>query len=386
VTGPLAGVTVIEVASIGPGPFCSMVLADMGAEVVRIERLTAVAPDSDPPPDPLQRGRSASIGVDLKHPEGPELLLRLVDGADVLVEGFRPGVMERLGVGPDVCLARNPGLVYGRITGWGQDGPLAERAGHDIDYLAVAGVLHPIGDADRPPPPPLNLVGDFGGGGMLLAFGIAAALFERERSGRGQVIDAAMTDGSSLLVSLMHGLRATGMWSDERAANLLDGGAPFYRSYETSDGRYMAVGAIEPQFYEALLAGLGLADEDLPGQYDRSAWPSLHERFADAFRSASRAEWTRRFAGTDACVAPVNDLGEAIEDPHMAARMSFVEVAGIAQPSPAPRFSRTAVPTPSAPRPPGADTETILRGLGMTDDEIARLRIAGVIGQYRSAQ
>jgi alpha-methylacyl-CoA racemase len=380
-SGPLAGVTVVEIASIGPGPFCAMVLADMGAEVIRVERLTALAPESDPPPDPLQRGRTASIGIDLKHPDGAGVLLRLVERADVLVEGFRPGVMERLGAGPDVCLERNPGLVYGRITGWGQSGPLADRAGHDIDYLAIAGVLHPIGDSDRPPPPPLNLIGDFGGGGLLLAFGIAAALYERERSGLGQVIDAAMTDGSSLLASLMYGMRATGMWADDRASNLLDGGAPFYRSYETADGRYVAVGAIEPQFYAALLDGLGLAEEDLPAQYDQGGWPILRDRFAEVFRSGTRHEWTERFAGTDACVAPVNGFGEAIDDAHMRARRAFVDVAGVTQPAPAPRFSRTGSASPGAARPPGADTGRVLRDAGLSDEEIGWLRDSGAVGQ-----
>lgn len=379
-SGPLDGVTVVEIASIGPGPFCAMVLADMGAAVTRVERPGAVVPGSDPPPDPLQRGRAASIGVDLKQDAGSEIVVSLVDGADVLVEGFRPGVMERLGLGPDVCLGRNPRLVYGRITGWGQDGPLATRAGHDIDYLAISGMLHPIGDADRPPPPPLNLVADFGGGGMLLALGIVAALVERERSGQGQVVDAAMVEGSSLLGALIHGLRATGLWTDDRAANLLDGGAPFYRSYETADGRYVAVGAIEPQFYAELIDGLGLADEqDLPGQFDRAGWPVLHDRFAAVFRTRTRAEWASRFDGTDACVVPINDIGEAVADPHLVARGAFVDVAGLVQPAPAPRLSRSAVGAPAPARPPGADTDAVLRSLGFDEERIAALRSAGTV-------
>ena len=378
-SGPLSGVRVIEVASIGPGPFCAMMLADMGADVVRVERIASVAPDSDPPPDPLQRGRAASIGLDLKHADGPGVLLRLLDGADVLIEGFRPGVMERLGVGPDVCLDRNPRLVYGRMTGWGQDGPLADRAGHDLDYLAIAGALHPMGDPDRPPPVPLNLVADFGGGGLLLAFGIASALVERATSGAGQVIDAAMVEGAALLTTMFHGLRATGMWSDARGANLLDGGAPFYRAYRTADGRFMAVGAIEPKFYADLLAGLDFDQADLPGQYDTARWPEMRERFAARFAARTRDEWVARFEGFDACVAPVNDLGEAPDDPHLTARRAFVDVAGITQPAPAPRFSRSGPATPDAPRPPGADTDAVLLAAGLDADEVSRLRGAGVV-------
>ena len=379
-TGPLDGVEVLEIASIGPGPFCAMVLADLGASVTRVERLTAVAPGSDPPPDPLQRGRAASVGIDLKHPEGREVLLRLVERSDVLVEGFRPGVLERLGAGPDECRGRNPGLVYGRMTGWGQEGPLAPRAGHDIDYLAVAGALHPIGEAGRPPPPPLNLVADFGGGGLLLAFGIVAALFERQQSGEGQVIDAAMVEGAALLTAMFHGLRAVGMWSDDRESNLLDGGAPFYRSYGTADGRFMAVGAIEPQFYAELIDGLGLADEDLPAQYDRGRWEELADRFAEVFATRTRAEWEEVFSGTDACVAPVRDLGEAVTDPHLAARGTFVEVAEVVQPGPAPRFSRSVTSEPGPARPPGSDTDAVLASLGYDADEVARLRAEGAVG------
>lgn len=379
-SGPLDGIRVVEVASIGPGPFCCMVLADMGAEVIRVERLTALAPQSDPPPDPLQRGRAASIGIDLKHPDGVEVLLDLVGSADVLIEGFRPGVMERLGAGPDVCLDRNPRLVYGRLTGWGQDGPLSTVAGHDIDYLAISGVLHPIGDPDRPPPPPLNLVADFGGGGLLLAFGVAAALVERERSGAGQVIDTAMTEGSSLLAALVHGLRATGMWSDDRGSNLLDGAAPFYRAYETGDGGFVAVGAIEPQFYAALLDGLGLAAAGLTGQYEEAHWPELRQRFAEVFRTRTRDEWAEHFAGTDACVVPVNDLAGAVQDPHMIARRAFVDVAGVEQPAPAPRFSRSATSDPGPARPPGADTDAVLAALGISVERIAALRSNGAVG------
>ena len=378
-TGPLVGIEVVEVASIGPGPFCAMVLADLGADVTRVERPTTAAPESDPPPDPLQRGRSASLALDLKAPGGLEVFLDLVESADVLIEGFRPGVMERLGAGPQECLTLNPRLIYGRMTGWGQEGQRAVSAGHDIDYLAVAGVLHPIGSADRPPPVPLNLIADFGGGGMLLALGICAALVGRTSGSPGQVIDAAMVDGASLLAAMFHGMRTTGTWTDEREANLLDGGAPFYRCYETADGRFVAIGAIEPQFFAALLEGLEIDPETLGSQYDRGTWPATRDRFAAVFGGRTRDDWNRIFAGTDACVAPINDLGEATVDPHMAERGSFIEVAGVVQPAPAPRFSVTELDKPSAPRPPGADTERALVDLGYSSDRIAELRRLGVI-------
>ena len=378
-TAPLAGIKVLEIASIGPGPFCAMILADLGAEVTREERPSVAAPTSDPPPDPLQRGRRASIAIDLKNPAGRDVLLELAESAAVLIEGFRPGVMERLGVGPDECLGRNPQLIYGRITGWGQAGVRATTAGHDIDYLAIAGALYPIGDADRPPPVPLNLIADFGGGGMLLALGICAALVGRAEDAPGQVIDAAMVDGIALLTAMLHGMRATGMWVDERQANLLDGGAPFYRTYETADGKFVAVGAIEPQFYAALLEGLEIEAGDLGGQYDQTCWPATTELFATVFRSRTRDEWERIFAGTDACVAPINDPGEAIVDPHMVQRGSFVEIDGVTQPAPAPRFSASALPTPSLPRPPGADADRVLADLGYPAERITELRRTGVI-------
>jgi len=379
VSGPLAGVGVVELASIGPGPFCAMVLADLGAEVTRIERPTMAAPQSDPPPDPLQRGRTTSVALDLKNPEGLDVLLGLVGSADVLIEGFRPGVMERLGAGPEECLTVNPRLIYGRMTGWGQDGHRAASAGHDLDYLAVAGVLHSIGSADRPPPVPLNLIADFGGGGMLLALGICAALVGRTSGSPGQVIDAAMVDGASLLTTMFHGMRTAGTWTDDREANLLDGGAPFYRCYETADGKFVAVGAIEPQFFHALLEGLQIEPEAIGGQYDRKTWAETRDRLAAAFGDRTRDEWDRIFAGTDACVAPVNDMGEATVDPHMAERGSYVDVAGVVQPAPAPRFSVTDLGTPSPPRPPGADTDRVLTGLGYSNDRIAELRRRGVI-------
>jgi alpha-methylacyl-CoA racemase len=377
--GPLDGVRVIEVASLAPAPFGCMILADLGADVLRVERAERAGPQAQPPGDPLQRSRR-SVGINLKDPAGVDLLLRLAGQADVLVEGFRPGVAERLGFGPAECEQRNPRLIYGRMTGWGQDGPLAPTAGHDIDYISISGALAPIGRAGERPVPPVNLLGDFGGGGMLLALGVLAALVERAQSGRGQVIDVAMVDGSALLTTFIHGLRAAGSWQDERGVNLLDGGAPFYDTYETADGGYVGVGAIEPQFYAALLDGLGLADAGLPAQHDRSGWPELRRRFAAAFAGRSRDEWAGVFAGTDACVAPVLGLGEAPGHPHARARSAFTEVGGVTQPAPAPRFGRSGTRPPTAPPRPGADTDTVLAGLGLSAGEIAGLRAGGVIG------
>src|SRR5271165_2326260 len=294
--GPLSGVRVIEIASLAPAPFGCMILADLGADVLRIDRAERCGPQAAAPPDPLSRGRR-SIGLNLKDPAAIDVLLRLTDEADVLVEGFRPGVAERLGFGPDACAERNPGLIFARMTGWGQDGPLAPTAGHDIDYIAISGALSTVGRAGAAPVPPVNLLGDFGGGGMLLALGILAALVERASSGLGQVIDAAMVDGSALLTSFVYGLRATGNWQDQRGSNLLDGGAPFYDTYQTADGEYMAVGALEPQFYAALLDGLGLTEAGLPGQHDRAGWPVLRQAFAARFAERTRAEWEEAFAG-----------------------------------------------------------------------------------------
>ncbi|MDF1596517.1 MAG: CaiB/BaiF CoA-transferase family protein [Acidimicrobiia bacterium] len=373
--GPLAGVRVVELAGIGPGPFTGMLLADLGADVVQIER-TAQA--STWIPGFMARGRR-SMAVDLKHPDGLDVVLRLVDRADILIEGFRPGVAERLGVGPDECFRRNQALVYGRMTGWGQDGPLAKTAGHDIDYLAMSGALWPIGPDDRPPPPPLNLIGDFGGGAMFLAVGVLAALHEARTSGVGQIVDAAMVDGSALLTTMFHEMRAAGLWDDVRGGNLLDGGAPFYDTYQTGDGRYVAVGALEPQFYAALLEGLGLAEADLPAQMDRSGWPELRERFSSAFATKSRDEWEEVFRGTDACVSPVLTWSEASSHPHNVARATFVEVAGTMMPAPAPRFSRTPAGEPAAQPPPGANTDEVLTGLGYAPDRIAGLRAGGAV-------
>jgi alpha-methylacyl-CoA racemase len=377
--GPLSGVRVIEIASLAPAPFGCMILADLGADVLRVERAERCGPGAPAPKDPLSRGRR-SVGLNLKDPAGTELLLRLVQDADVLVEGFRPGVAERLGFGPDVCAARNPRLIFGRMTGWGQDGPLAPTAGHDIDYIAISGALSPIGRAGEPPVPPINFVGDFGGGGMLLALGILAALVERASSGLGQVVDAAMVDGSALITSFLYGMRATGAWQDQRGSNLLDGAAPFYDTYVCADGGCVAVGALEPQFYAALLAGLGLDAAGLPAQHDRARWPELRERFAAAFAARSRDEWAEVFAGTDACVSPVLSMAEAPVHPHATARNAFVEVGGIVQPAPAPRFGRTGAANPAAPPRPGADTDAVLAGLGLAAAEVADLRARGIIG------
>jgi alpha-methylacyl-CoA racemase len=379
--GPLAGVRVIELAGIGPGPFTAMMLSDMGADVVRVDRPADVRPDrfGTAHPDPLGRGRR-SIAVDLKHPAGRRVVLELVRDGDVLIEGFRPGVTERLGIGPDDCLAVNPGLVYGRMTGWGQQGPNAPYAGHDIDYLALTGVLYGIGRAGAPPVPPLNLVGDYGGGGMLLAFGVVCALLAVRAGGTGQVIDAAMVDGVSLLSTAILGLRQVGMWRDERGANLLDGGAPFYDTYECADGRYLAVGALEPRFYAELVRLTGFTapdgDQAADDRFDPRRWPAQREAWARLFRSRTRDEWAALLEHTDACVAPVLDWREAPRHPHLAARGTFVEHAGVSQPAPAPRFSATPGAIRRPPPQPGEHTDEILRGLGQDPDA---LRAAGAV-------
>ncbi len=373
--GPLNGIKVIEIAGIGPGPFCAMVLADFGADVLRIDRAGSVRGEfgGRPSGDILNRGRR-SVGVDLKHPDGIETILRLCETADVLMEGFRPGVMERLGLGPDVCLERNPKLVYGRMTGWGQEGPMAHAAGHDINYIALAGALGHIGRKGEKPLPPLNLVGDFGGGGMLLALGICAALVERASSGKGQVIDAAMVDGSALLMTMMHSFIASGMWSLERGTNLLDTGAHFYDTYETKDGEYISLGSIEPQFYAELIEKSGLAGEELPGQMSRDDWPAMKERLTAIFKTKTRDEWNAIMEGSDVCYAPVLSIPEAYEHPHMKHRSTFVESGGITQPAPAPRFSRTPGEI-SRPAPhPGQHTDEGLRDWGVSDEELTKLR------------
>ncbi|MEO3787231.1 CaiB/BaiF CoA-transferase family protein [Actinocorallia sp. B10E7] len=359
VTGPLTGLRVVELAGIGPGPHAAMILADLGADVVRVERPQGTLDLTEGGPDHLLRGRR-SVAADLKTPEGRDLVLRLAAKADVLMEGLRPGVAERLGVGPEDCRRHNPRLVYGRMTGWGQDGPMARRAGHDINYISLTGALHAIGRSGERPVPPLNLVGDFGGGSMFLLTGILAALWERERSGQGQVVDAAMVDGTSVLLQMMWTMLGQGTWSSERGTNLLDGGAPFYDTYTCQDGRHVAVGAIEPQFYRALLVGLGLDATDLPDQNDRSGWPVLRERIAAAFFTRPRDHWTKVFADTAACVTPVLAPEEVPEHPHLTARNTLIHLDGLWQAAPAPRFSRTAPGTPTPPRPPGADTNTVL--------------------------
>ena len=374
--GPLDGVRVVEIAGIGPGPFCAMLLADMGAEVVRVDRPETAGGAGWPAL--MSRGRR-SVVVDLKHERGAEVVLRLVEHADALLEGFRPGVAERLGIGPDDCLARNPRLVYGRMTGWGQDGPLRHAAGHDIAYIALAGALHPIGEPGGAPVPPLNLLGDFGGGGMLLAFGIACGLLEARRSGQGQVVDAAIVDGAALLTTSIHEMVTLGLWEERRGANLLDGGAPYYGVYETSDGEHMAVGALEPRFYGELLDKLGLRPDDLPPQADRERWPELRERLEAVFRTRTRAEWTDVFEGSDACVAPVLGLSEARAHPHNRARGTFTLVDGSPQPAPAPRFSRTAPGPPAPPPVPGQHTDEVLSSSGFDAEEIASLRATGAI-------
>lgn len=379
-SGPLTGVRVVELAGLGPAPFAGMMLADAGADVIRIDRSERAAypPVETPHADLLNRGRR-SVAVDLKHPEGVSLVLRLVERADGLMEGFRPGVAERLGVGPETCLRRNPSLVYGRMTGWGQSGPMAQAAGHDIDYIALAGALGQIGRAGEKPVPPLNLVGDFGGGGMLLAFGMLAGILSARQSGEGQVVDAAMVDGAASLMTMTYMFRASGLWKDERGTNVLDTGAHFYEVYETSDGGYIGVGAIEPQFYAELIRLLGLADEDLPKQMDRGAWPMMKERFAAAFAARTREEWESVFEGTDACAAPVLSAAEAPLHPHNLHRGTFTEVAGVVQPAPAPRFSRTPGSIRRPPPNPGQHGDEALGDWGLGPQEIRKLRDSGAI-------
>jgi len=380
VPGPLEGVRVVEVAGLGPAPFGAMCLADMGADVVVVDRAdrSVGAELSSAAGDVSGRGRR-SIGIDLKHPDAAEVVGRLVDDADVFIEGFRPGVAERLGIGPDVLRARNPRLIYGRMTGWGQDGPRAHQAGHDINYIAVAGPLAHIGRAGQLPTPPLNLVGDFGGGGLLLAFGVVCALQERHRSGLGQTIDAAMVDGAALLGAAMVPAFAMGYLHPERGTNFVDSGAPYYEVYECADGGLISVGAIEAKFYANLLAGLGLADADLPAQDDQANWPALKERFAAVFATRPRAEWLEVFAGADECVAPVHRYDEVLGDDHVAARGTYVELDGVLQPAPAPRFDRTPGTLDRPPAPAGHHTDEVLRDAGYDDDAVAGLRRAGVV-------
>jgi len=378
--GPLFRLKVVEMAGIGPAPFAGMLLSDMGAEVVRIDRKGAAgggAFDALKGGGFLDRGRR-SIALDLKKPEAAAVARELIDGADALTEGFRPGVMERLGLGPDVCLARNPKLVFGRVTGWGQSGPLAKTAGHDIDYIALTGALHAIGGREAPTPP-LNLLGDFGGGAMALAFGVVCALLEAQRSGRGQIVDAAMTDGVALLMAMTYALKAKGLWRDERQANALDGGAPFYGVYRCADGKWVAVGALEPQFFDALVAALGLEARAFAERWTPDSWPALRAAFEQAFARRTRDEWVAVFAGTDACVAPVLDLDEAPRHPHNVARATFLTRQDGLQPAPAPRFSRTKAEIARGPAAPGEHGEEILRERGFSPQRIEALKRSGAL-------
>lgn len=384
--GPLQGIKIIEIAGIGPGPFTAMMLADMGADVIRVDRADRVGGDpSSPPVDVLYRGRR-SIGVNLKSPDGVGVVLDLVEEADALIEGFRPGVTERLGIGPDDCLARNPKLVYSRMTGWGQDGPYAHTAGHDINYIALAGALAHLGRAGEPPTPPINLVGDFGGGGMLQAFGVVCALLETQRSGEGQVVDAAMVDGTATLMTMMWAFTAMGIWTEERGTNMLDTGSHFYDTYETSDGLYVSIGSIEPQFYAELLRLTGLEEhlrakgKDLPFQFDASQWPGLKAELAEVFATRTRDEWCEIMEGTDVCFAPVLTMSEAADHPHNIERQTFVEYGGVTQPAPSPRFSRTPGAIQSVPSHPGQDTDNVLGDwLSLDDSTVAALRETGAV-------
>jgi alpha-methylacyl-CoA racemase len=376
--GPLAGVKIVEFAGIGPGPMCAMLLADLGADILRIDRV-----DPDQPmfrSNILNRSRR-SVSIDLKHPDGIETALKLVDQADGLIEGFRPGVMERLGLGPDVCLARNPKLSYGRMTGWGQDGPLAQAAGHDINYIALTGALHAIGPKEGPPSPPLNVVGDFGGGALYLALGMVSAILEASRSGKGQVLDVAMIDGAASLITAAYGLRSIGVWKDERESNQLDGGAHYYGAYETKDGNFISIASIEPQFYAELLQRLNLEKESLPDQLDRDNWPNMRDKLRALFKQKTRDEWCAILEGTDVCFAPVLSMGEAPDHAHMKERDTFIEIDGVVQPAPAPRFSRTQLEVQCPPPQPGADTATALEDWGMPQADVASLLENGAVWQ-----
>ncbi len=379
--GPLSGVKVVELAGIGPGPMCAMLLADLGAEVIRIDRLedSGLGVVRDARNDLLNRGRR-SAAVNLKSPEGVETVLKLIESADALVEGFRPGVMERLGLGPEDCFKRNPKLVFGRITGWGQTGPLALAAGHDMNYIALTGALHSIGSRGGPPVPPLNLVGDFGGGALYIAFGIVCGIVEAAKSGQGQVVDAAMTDGASSLMTAIYGLKAHGMFGAGRGSNVLDSGAHFYQVYETKDGQYISLAPIERKFYEELLERVGFDKQKFDNQWTADGWPASRDGMQEVFKTKTRDEWCEILEGTDVCFAPVLSLDEAPEHPHNKARETFVEVEGVVQPAPAPRFSRTPGKIHRPPPVAGEHTDEVLAEWGFAADELGRLREAGAIG------
>jgi len=373
--GPLSGLKIVEFAGIGPGPFCGMLLSDLGADVVRIDRKGG---RGGSPASVTERGRR-SVALDLKTPEAVEACLKLMEGADALIEGFRPGVMERLGLGPDVALKRNPKLVYGRMTGWGQTGPWAMAAGHDMNYIAITGALHAIGTEEKPVPP-LNLVGDFGGGALYLAFGLMAGVIQARESGKGQVVDCAMSDGAASLMAMFYGMKAGGVWKPhDRRANMLDGGAHFYDTYQCSDGKWISVGSIEPQFYALLLEKTGINDPDFQRQHDRAIWPDLHDKLAHVIATKTQAEWTEIMGGTDVCFAPILDLDEAPKHPHNAARQTFVEVAGVTQPAPAPRFSATPGAIQGPPPAVGAHNTEALRDWGFSAAEIAQLSASGAL-------
>ena len=380
--GPLQGYKVVELAGIGPGPMCGMLLAELGAEVITIDRIQSAGlgtSASVPVKFQLLRRSRRSVAVDLKHPDGPPVVLRLVEQADALIEGFRPSVMERLGLGPDDCAARNPRLVYGRVTGWGQDGPLTQAAGHDLNYIALTGALHSIGRQGQPPTPPLNLVGDFGGGALYLALGIVAAMLEAQRSGLGQTVDAAMIDGAASLMTSAYALHAAGVTNNHRGENILDSGAHYYDVYEASDGKYVALAPIEPKFYAQLLELTGISPDSLPQRVDRPQRAALKARLADVIKSKTRDEWCELLEGTDCCFAPVLDMDEASQHAHNRERQTFVEVDGVVQPNAAPRFSRTPAEVKSPPASPGTHTESALADWGFTKAEIENLAASSVV-------